>query len=76
MSGRATFEQIKPLLAWRDESTGGTLSDVQLVEALSVEGLPYEQTPPEYEPAWKAFRTDLTRRLRLVRRYRAEKEQQ
>jgi hypothetical protein len=75
MSGRATFEQIKPLLAWRDESTGGTFSDVQLVEALSVEGLPYEQTPPEHEPALKAFRTNQARRLRLVRRYLAEKEQ-
>jgi len=76
MSGRSTFEQIKPLLAWRDESTGGSLSDVQLVEALSVEGLPYEQTPPEHEGALKAFRTNQARRLRLVRRYRTEKEQQ
>jgi hypothetical protein len=75
MSGRATFEQIKPLLAWRDKSTGGTLSDSQLVEALSVEGLPYEQTPPEHAPALKAFRTNQARRLRLVRRYLAEKEQ-
>lgn len=75
MSGRATFEQIRPLLAWRDKSIGGTLSDVQLVEALSVEGLPYEQTPPKYEPALKAFRTNQARRLRLVRRYLAEKEQ-
>jgi DNA-dependent RNA polymerase auxiliary subunit epsilon len=48
---------------------------VQLVEALSVEGLPYEQTPPEHEPALKAFRTNQARRLRLVRRYLAEKEQ-
>lgn len=75
MSGRATCEQIAALLRWRDAGTGGGLSEAGLVEALSVEGLPYEQTVPEHDAALKAFRTNQERRFRLVRRYRAEKEQ-
>lgn len=72
MSGRATFEEIARMLQWRDRTTGERLDDAQLVESLSVEGLPYDQIPAEHYEAVKTFRTNQARRLGFVQRYRTD----
>ena len=66
------YEEIFPLIKWRDRATGGSLSDAELVESLSVESLPYSEVPAEFASALSAFRTNQDRRLRLIRRYRAD----
>jgi hypothetical protein len=50
-----SFRGLKPLLDWRQQAVG-TRDYKILNETLTVEGLPYDATPPMYEPYVRRYR--------------------
>ncbi len=69
-----TYETMRPMLDWR-VSVLGRVTPEALVEAMTVEGLPYEQIPADRYPAVVGFRKrTATARLAVARRYCAEQD--